>query len=399
MSKRTAAAVAASLLLASCGTVVSGYGTSQTAQSDQSTVQLSEPTPEDTEVLAEGVAVVTSSVAAARDRAIDDALRKAVEQGVGVYIDSETQVGNFELIEDRILSNSQGYVSSYRIIDEGQEGDLYSVVIRADVQSGEVEDDLTAIGILLGEQGQPRVMVLVRELSASAGLDDLSMGGDLFETRVMEHFRDRGFPVVDAATVQSVLEADQLRLILQGDDRTAELVGLQAGAEIVVTGTVMHEEERRMIAGSARDIHAYSSSVRAVNANTGALLAARDLTLELPFSESAARDRAADSTAAYLESEILETWTRSVNRTEVVVTGADYSAIQELRAAILEDVRGVTDVVTHSLVGGRATMEVVSETSTEEVMDTISGMEGVTVTGFSGNRIELTIGAGSGQDS
>ncbi len=36
-------------------------------------------------------------------------------------------------------------------------------------------------------------------------------------------------------------------------------------------------------------------------------------------------------------------------------------------------------------------MEIVSETTTEEVMDTISRMEGMTVTGFSDNRMELTI--------
>ncbi len=68
----------------------------------------------------------------------------------------------------------------------------------------------------------------------------MSMGASMFETLVMDHFRSRGFPVVDAATVQSILEADQLKLILEGDDRTAALLGLQAGAEIVVSGTAMH---------------------------------------------------------------------------------------------------------------------------------------------------------------
>ena len=41
--------------------------------------QLSPPEPGETEILAEGVAAVTSSADIARDHAIDDALRKAVE--------------------------------------------------------------------------------------------------------------------------------------------------------------------------------------------------------------------------------------------------------------------------------------------------------------------------------
>jgi len=388
-----AAAIAACILaMASCGTQMTTGSTQTQPRAQQAEeVQLSAPTPQDTEILVEGISAITSSQGIARDRAIDDALRKAVEQGVGTFITSETQVRNFQLIEDNIFSNSRGYVSGYRIIDEGAEGDLYRVVIRAQVKSGEVEDDLTAIGILLGEQGRPRVMVIVRELSESQDLENLSMSSDVFESRIMEHFRARGFPVVDEATVQRILETDQLKLILQGDDETAMLIGLQAGAEIVVAGTVGHRTSRRTIAGSARDIHSYTSSTRAVNANTGALMAASGFTLELPFSESAARDRAADSTASYLENEILETWTRSENITEMIVTGADYARLQELRSYILENIRGVTDVVTRDLTGNRATVEIVSETSTVEVMDALALMDGLIITAFSGNRIEITL--------
>ncbi len=291
-----------------CGTQMTA---TQSPPPSTGAVQLSSPGPQDTEVLAEGVAAVTSTADIARDHAIDDALRKAVEQGVGTWIDSETQVSNFQLIEDNIYSRSRGYVASYRIIVAGVEGDLYRVVLRAMVKTGDVENELAAIGLLLSEQGRPRVMVLVRDLGQHQSLSDVSIAGDVFETRVMEHFRDRGFPVVDAATVQRILEADQLKLILEGDDETAKLVGLQAGAEIVVAGTIHHDSEERQIAGSLRRIHTYTASTRAENSATGALLAATAFTIELPFSETSARDRTADSTAAYLETAILNGWTQS----------------------------------------------------------------------------------------
>ena len=379
------------LFLASCGPSTYSSGSSRAEGTAAEEVHISSPTPEDAEILAEGVAAVTSSRAMARDQALDDALRKAVEQGVGTFITSETMVRNFQLIQDNIYSNSRGYVSSYRIVDEGVDDDLYRVVIRARVKSGMVEDDLAAIGILLEEQGRPRVMVLMREVVDISDLDDLSIEGDVFETRVMEHFRGRGFPVVDAATVRRIIQTDQLKLILQGDDETARLVGLQAGAEIVVTGAVQHQVRQRSIAGSLRDIHAYTGSTRAVNTNTGALLAASGFTLEIPFSESAARDRAADSTAAYLENQILETWTRGENVTVLKVNGADYEKLRELRTAVLSDIRGVTDVVTRDLTGNTATVEIVSETSTEEVTDALAQIPGLTVTGFSGSRVEITL--------
>ena len=354
--------------------------------------QLSPPEPGETEILAEGVAAVTSSADIARDHAIDDALRKAVEQGVGTFINSETRVSNFQLIEDNIYTTASGYVSSYRIIDENQAGGLYRVVVRASVKTGAIGNDLAAIGLLLGEQGRPRVMVVVRELSGEQSLDDVNMGATMFETSVMSHFQQRGFPVVDRATVQRVMETDQLKLILQGDDGTAALLGLQTGADIVVSGTARHREESRQIAGASRTIHEYLVSSRAVNSATGVLLAASAISVELPFSESQARSRAADSTASYLEDVILQGWTQSDNLTEIVAAGADFSKVQNLRSRIQNTVRGINDVVTRDLTGNRATLEVVSETSTEEIIDALGEMDDLlTITAFSGNRIEIVL--------
>lgn len=379
------AALLLSIVLAlSCGT-----RTAVTPPPPGPTV-LSPAEPGETEVLAEGAAAVTSTADIARDNAISDALRKAVEQGVGAFITSETQVSNFHLIEDNIYSKTTGYVSSYRIIDEEQSGGMYRVTIRASVKTGSIENDLAAVGLLLSEQGRPRVMVLVRELAGGQDLDDVTMGASMFETLVMDHFRSRGFPVVDAATVQGILEADQLKLILEGDDRTAALLGLQAGAEIVVSGTAMHRNEDRLVAGSRRQVHEYRVSSRAVNTATGALLAASAMTVELPFSESQARSRAADSTASYLQSVILQGWTENSNLTEIIAYNADFAKLQSLRSEILNSIRGVSDVVTRDLTGGRATLEVVSATPSREVMDGLFLLEELlTIKGFSGNRIEI----------
>ncbi len=387
MLKRTL--ILAILITAACGTqTVIPANTSV----DSGEIHVSTPEPFETEILAEGVAAVTSSRDIARDHALDDALRKAVEQGVGVYISSETTVSNFQLIEDNIFSSTKGYVSSYRIIDESVIDGVYSIVIRAMVKTASIENDLAAIGLLLGEQGRPRVMVIFRELANGQSLDDVTMGTSMSETLIMDHFRERGFPVVDAETVQRITETDQIKLILQGDDTTAALLGLQAGAEIVVSGTALHSTDSRQIGSSLREIHQYRISSRAVNTATGTLLAASAITVELPFSETQARSRAADSTASSLETAILQGWVQNHNITEIIASGADFSKVQTLRSRIQSSVRGVGDVITRDLAGGRATMEVVSETSTEEIMDALSEMDDIlTITGFCGNRVEIEL--------
>ena len=354
------------------------------------------PLSTETEILAEGVAAlgVQGNAVIARDNAIDDALRKAVEQGVGTFIDSETQVSNFQLISDEIYSHTHGYVSSYSIIHEEQTEDLYRIVIRAVVNTEGIEDDLAAIGILLAEQGRPRVMVVVTEMTDIYDLSRIDglMSSVMFETMLMDYFRRQGFPVVDATAMAEIMDRDQIELILGGDDETASLLGLRAGAEIVVAGVGMHETETRMIAGTPREMHDYHVSCRVINTRTGSVFAATALSISVPFSESQARTQAADSTASALVSEILSGWVTNENVTVIVATNADFDMVQRLRSELNLRIRGVSDVITRDFIGSRATLEVISEISTAEVIDELTSGDydlEFEVTGFSGNRVDI----------
>jgi hypothetical protein len=61
------------------------------------------------EVMVEGVSSIDRGRKdIARDQAIKDALRKAVEQAVGTFISSETVVENYEVLSDRIYSKPRG---------------------------------------------------------------------------------------------------------------------------------------------------------------------------------------------------------------------------------------------------------------------------------------------------
>ena len=74
-------------------------------------------------ITAEGVVAVTGeNMAIAREKAIDDALRRAVEQAVGTMISSDTMTNNFAVVHDKILAQTSGYVKSYQIIKEERVG-------------------------------------------------------------------------------------------------------------------------------------------------------------------------------------------------------------------------------------------------------------------------------------
>jgi len=121
-------------------------------------------------VIAEGLGGARDSLRA-RDDAIEDALRRAVEQGVGTFVNAGTLAENYELIADKVLTNAAGYVRTYEIIEEKREEDLLRVVIRAEVALGPLRTDLIAINLLKQRLGYPRVMVMGSERADNTEVD------------------------------------------------------------------------------------------------------------------------------------------------------------------------------------------------------------------------------------
>ena len=93
--------------------------------------------------------VIAEGVGNSPDNAIKDAFRNAVRQVVGVLVDSETLVKNDKLVDDKILTLSNGFINDYSEIPGSQkaQGGIYRVKIKAFVVTGSVIDKLKAVNI------------------------------------------------------------------------------------------------------------------------------------------------------------------------------------------------------------------------------------------------------------
>ncbi|MBW2648499.1 MAG: hypothetical protein JRC53_01580, partial [Deltaproteobacteria bacterium] len=100
----------------------------------------------------EGTCFVSGSdMAPARDSAIDDSMRKAVQRVVCTLISEDVAVENSDVIDDNIYSKSEGYIQDYRILKEGMENGLYRVRVRATLSVGDIKNDLGMLGVLADE--------------------------------------------------------------------------------------------------------------------------------------------------------------------------------------------------------------------------------------------------------
>ncbi len=96
--------------------------------------------------------VTSRGVGITESDAKKDALINAMQQAIGAYLDSETLIENDQIIRDKILAVSDGFVKEYDATDgpTKRPDGLYEVTIKAQVQRGEVQERLKAIRVIQG---------------------------------------------------------------------------------------------------------------------------------------------------------------------------------------------------------------------------------------------------------
>ena len=81
------------------------------------------------------------------DLAKEDAGKEAVAQVVGMYTVSDSLIRNGELINDEVLTYSNGYIMSFKTTNSRREGDFWLVSAEVEVEVGKVTQKLRDIHI------------------------------------------------------------------------------------------------------------------------------------------------------------------------------------------------------------------------------------------------------------
>ena len=172
----------------------------------------------------------------AREAAVEDALRQAVEAGAGVKIASETKVQNFQLIKDVIYMQTAGLVETYKVLRENpnQQG-LYTVRVEAIVSRAQVDMRLQAWKSLIQRKGWPRLMVV--------GALDSNPFDRILTAKIQGLMERRSLTVID----QSVLNENQLRAAQRAafgdaDMQKAAVISQEVGADYLVIAEINGEE-------------------------------------------------------------------------------------------------------------------------------------------------------------
>ena len=119
----------------------------------------------------EAITVVATGMGVDSDAALKNALKNAVSQAVGSIIDSETMIKNDEIIEDKILSHSGGFVEKYDIVGEPKAKDgLVTVKIEAEVKRMNLKKEMEVNNIIAVKKIDGQVFTRQIQLDEAAAM-------------------------------------------------------------------------------------------------------------------------------------------------------------------------------------------------------------------------------------
>jgi len=340
------------------------------------------------EIKAKGYGTIYgNNKAAARDKAIEDAQRKAVEQAMGTMISSESVTKNFQLISDRILSLSSGYIEKYRVISEKEVDGEVEVEIAAIVGMSKLNDSVQAIKNLIRRMDRPKIMVLIAEQSIREEGQQLSekSRGDVVlsstslgvaENVLIEFFRAKGFDFVDRQALAGQIEiADPLTLV--NDKERIKKIANLTDAQVVIFG-----QAQARTTGEVQGIYSGQAniSLRALKTDTGEIIAATNAHAAVPFVDPSTANTKALSEAAKkisqkLMDQILSQWQSESNGLRsicLVIKGVKYADVKKLRSWLTKYVRGVKSVHQRYVKDGIAELDLDIQGSAQNLADELS---------------------------
>jgi hypothetical protein len=360
-------------------------------------------------VSAEGVAAIQGNAKdIARDQAIEDAQKRAVEQAIGILIDSQTQVENYQLISDRILSQTKGYITRYSIAKESVDSGLLRVLINAEVSLGKLTDDLSGIGILLGQMHKPRTMIMIAEQNIGHewyawwwGHQGQQMDMGVVENTVIDVFTQKGFEFIDHDAAERNIKVSSAYKIQDLTVEQARTLGNQADAEVVIVGKAVSKLYGD-IGGGMKSAQA-DLSMRAIRTDTGQVLAsatthgaAVHITPETAGTD--ALKKAATTASEQMAEKILAVYAKEAGGTKsvnITISGLNKTQFVKFKDVLRNQVRGIKDLHERSFANNTAKISVDAKGSSQSISDELLlkdfGTFAVEIVGSTANSLELKV--------
>ncbi len=181
-------------------------------------------------------AVVTATGQGGSERtALHDAMRQAIEQQIGVYVDSRTYTENYQVINDRIYTQADGYIQSYEVVNKTVFNGIWTVEIRANVSDEKLRTDLMSKlqkkALIGANMMDPRIGVFAVNADGS---EDVAL-----ENIFISGLQNEGFSrIIDLNQIDASIRNRIASANLEGDVDLRNTLSTQFNVDYLVKATI-----------------------------------------------------------------------------------------------------------------------------------------------------------------
>ena len=340
-----------------------------------------------------------------RDEALMAAKRDAVEKGIGMVLLSQSEVENFQLKRDIIVTKTIGTVTQYEILSETRNSDAtITIKIRAKLSKSAMRQDLAAFNILIESMDKPRVMVIIEE----DNIGTVAPSNQSAETAILSFLKDPyGFDLIDQNIALSIKNSKQKMAKLNGDLNAAVAIGAQYGAEVLITGSAKSSKAEGISQNLGGMVSVQADvTLKAINCTNGRIIGsagehAAQVHVSPQTAGTKAIAKAAKKAIGTLLDAIIKDWQSQVNNgLPISVTINKVTVFRQKKAIIatINSLSGVTAVRERSWDANSAQLQldVVYKGNADGFCTKIDGYKMKTgggsfaVTGVNGQNVTLT---------
>jgi hypothetical protein len=185
----------------------------------------------DITVEAEGLApIINGDKGRAREEAKRQAYRDALEKGIGAYVEGITEMKDFEVVRDKVFSQSKGLVTDFKVTSETvEDGDTF--VLKATCKVSVKKLDGVLGPVVIDALGNPRVMVVVDE-----NIDGQRPFLSTVEGETLRLFEKAGYLLVDPEQAKRLNQREYELARDSGDMGRLQELAKHFDADVLVYG-------------------------------------------------------------------------------------------------------------------------------------------------------------------
>ena len=285
----------------------------------------------------------------AYDRALEHGFRKAVEKALGSIVQSKTIVENSTLINDKIVSQSRGFIKKHQILSDSNRGDTKIIKLRTWVAVGNIKKDVLALGLLQDRVGRPNLMVAIDELNHEG------KPADIAKTVIYDFFEKKEFRFIDhpenARNEKGVFE-----------EFTVRKLALEKGAQMLILGKVSFKEQKikyledtdfSSIRSSLIIKVIYVGSGEIITSQTGAGVGSA---IDIQVAHNNSIQKAFEQLNPKIFDAIIKHWNKTSNdgfEYEVLISGISFPEAKQIKNAIESKVEGIKKVFERNFKDGQ----------------------------------------------